>query len=136
MPYKDKEKNREYQRNWARNNKDKRRKSNRKWREKNKEKIRQYNKNVVFRVKQLLGGKCIYCGCDIPEALEINHKEGGGRKVDMKGSRLTYYFNILSGKRSIDDLELTCRICNNWHYLVKLKGIPDGWIITWEDQKI
>jgi len=134
MPYKDKEKQRRYQREWSRKNKESVNKRGRKWKERNREKTREYNRKysrrLVSRIHKLLGEKCVYCGCDIPEALEVNHIYGKGQK-ELRSGRLKYYLSILSGRRSIDDLELTCRVCNNWHYLVKLKGIPNGWNITW-----
>jgi len=139
MPYKDPKKQKEYQRKWTKENKVTVNKRSREWKKKNRERMRKYsrsyNKILVLKVQAFLGGKCIYCGCDISEALEINHRAGRSNRDDMKGSRSRYYHSILKGVRSKDEFELTCRICNNWHYLTKLKGIPDGWTITWEKRK-
>jgi hypothetical protein len=134
MPYKDPEKQREYQREWARKNKEKVNASNRRYKKQNKEKIREHQRNVVKRVKDLLGSKCVYCGCNIYDALEINHINGGGCQESKKISgRLSFYYDILAGRRTTEDLELACRVCNNWHYLTKTKDIPDGWTITWNE---
>lgn len=121
MPYKDPDKNREYQREWAR-------------KEKPKEKRRQYKRNLRTQVLELLGNKCVYCGCNIPEALEINHIQGGGNKEskELKNNgkcQTGFHLDIIKGRRKIDDLELTCRVCNSVHYL-KLKNIGD-FKVTW-----
>lgn len=117
----DPEKMREYKREWAR---------------KNRKSQKEYVKILRAKVLKKLGGECVNCGCTIPEALEINHINGGGNKEYSKTCRKQFYLDIIAGRRTIDDLELTCRICNNWHYLVEIKGIPDGWTITWCDQNI
>jgi hypothetical protein len=63
--------------------------------------------------------KCVNCGCDYLPFLEINHINGNGtqeRKNDQaKGSH--FCSNIVNGKRSTEDLEITCRLCNALHYL-------------------
>lgn len=58
------------------------------------------------------------CGCDNLDFLEINHKNGGGRKDNLHGHKLQAAIN--NGSRDIEDLEVVCRVCNAWHYL-KLK---------------
>lgn len=73
----------------------------------------------------------MYCGCDISEALEINHKNGGGHKRKKWQTRRAFYFAILNGKQNKDELELTCRVCNAWHCLTRLRGIEDHWDIKW-----
>lgn len=122
MPYKDPEKQRDFNREWAR-----------KKRLTNPESIRY--RELRTKVLEKLGNKCIYCGCDIPEALEINHKNGGG-SVDINPrkrnrSSRQFYLDILSGRRKTDDLELTCRVCNSVHYLVELKGLGEHWKVLY-----
>ena len=121
----DPEKMKIYKREWAR-----------KRNQKNPNYQKNYMKKIRLRVIKKLGGKCVYCGCDIPEALEINHTDKNKKQVDKKKygtvNTKAFLLRILNGKRSTDDLELTCRICNNWYYLVKDKGIPEHWIIKWE----
>lgn len=119
MPYKDPEKNREYQRNWQR---------------KRRNKQKEYDRRVRIRVLEKLGGKCVYCGCDNFNALEINHINGCGRREKRerwKSGSKAYYLAILNGSRKTDDLELTCRVCNAYHYLTEIKGINGDWLIQW-----
>lgn len=122
------EKKREYDREWFRKRK-----------LKNPEYQSTYLKRLRLRVLEKLGGRCIYCGCDIPEALEINHKDKERKKQDKSKygtvNNKSFFFKILNGKRKTDDLELTCRICNAWYYLVKDKNIYNGWKIIWNDSE-
>jgi hypothetical protein len=85
---------------------------------------------VRLKVLEILGGaKCVYCGCDVYEALEINHKNGGGC-AEAK-TRTTYIVNdILLGKRNKEDFEVVCRVCNAWHYISKRIGL-NNWVISW-----
>jgi len=127
MPYTGQER-RDYQRKWWAANKDK---AN--------AKRRQRRKDTRIKVFELLGGRCVNCGCDDYDALEINHINGGGRKeyktLTQRGARWTFYNAILKGTRTRDDLEITCRVCNAHHYLVKLKGVEDKWTITYGDNQ-
>lgn len=85
-------------------------------------------------VIQKLGGKCVYCGCDVYEALEVNHINGGGSKELKTGSNrkghITFYKEILNEQRK--DVELVCRVCNSIHWL-KLKGIT-GHTVSWNSE--
>ena len=72
-------------------------------------------KSVLF----VVGGKipqCRYCGCDDKRLLEINHKFGGGTK-ELKNNAAKFYWDIIQFRRNVDDLEITCRVCNALHYL-------------------
>lgn len=125
MPYKDIEKQREWQRIWA-----KKKRLNDPY--KHREVYRKYRWNVRLRVIEQFGGKCVYCGCNIPEALEINHINGGGAKEKRETNRgEMFYLDILKGRRNMEDLELTCIVCNAWHKATKIKGIEDHWKIVW-----
>lgn len=101
MPYSDENKQREWQKEWKRKKR--------------------------LETIEKLGGHCIYCGCDIVEALEINHKSGGGRQSRKH--------HVRPHTENIDELELTCIVCNAWHKAVKLLGIPDNWKIIWNNRK-
>ena len=92
----------------------------------NKLKTKMRTKNKVF---DLLGTKCIYCGCDDLNALEINHINGGGTKERKKSKIISLWQAVAYGHRKTDDLELVCRVCNAAHYL-ELKGIT-GFNIIW-----
>jgi hypothetical protein len=71
---------------------------------------------------------CVRCGCDRPELLEINHKNGGGRK-DLVGK--WFYRAIVKLERDTGDLELLCRPCNAIHYLESKYG-PLPIRVVWE----
>ena len=76
-----------------------------------------------------LGNKCVYCGCDIFEALEINHVNGDGRQAWLETGTSPMHRQIRDGEYP-HEVELTCRVCNSVHYL-KLKGI-EGFTVTFE----
>ncbi len=70
---------------------------------------------------------CVRCGCDDIRLLEINHKNGGGGQEKQKTSPGTFHWNIYTGKRKTDDLEVLCKVCNAWHYLeLKYGKLPYG----------
>lgn len=77
-----------------------------------------------------LGGKCSNCGCDIYEALEINHINGGGNEERKTTSGITFFNQIIRGERN--DVEVTCKVCNAIHTLVKLKKLGDHWKVSYE----
>ena len=74
--------------------------------------------------------KCINCGCNKPEFLEVNHINGGGSKENERSSK--FYSDLLAGRRRIEDLELRCKICNILHYSERIYGkLP--YKIIWPD---
>ena len=112
---------------------EKKREYDRKWKKENRDKQRKYVREIRLKVIQLLGGKCINCGCDNLEALEINHINGGGHKEKIMKhgpKQKSLYYDILAGRRN--DVELTCKVCNSLHYLVKIKGLPNKWKIIYQ----
>jgi len=119
MPYKNENKQREYQRNWIK-----------KKREVTSQTI--YWRKIRQQVIQKLGGKCAKCGCDNYDALEINHLNGGGRKEAKKISNKAFYLAILNGTRQTDDLDIRCKVCNNVHYLKKIKKLSGTWTVFWK----
>lgn len=81
--------------------------------------------------EMLCGGKprCVRCGCEVYEALELNHKKGGGaheRRNTSSRSRLLY--QLASGKRDAADFEVTCIVCNAAHYAEMKTGLT--WKVT------
>jgi hypothetical protein len=64
--------------------------------------------------------KCINCGCNRHEFLEVNHINRGGGKENEKSSK--FYCDLLAGRRGIEDLELRCKVCNMLHYSEKIYG--------------
>jgi adenine-specific DNA methylase len=116
MPFKDKDKNRDYQKEWAR---------------KNRVKSYDYRRELRKRAINKLGGKCVNCGCNDYKALEINHINGGGGKEHKEhhNEAKQVYLDIINGKRQ--DLDLRCKVCNALHYLVELKGLENYWNVTY-----
>lgn len=92
-------------------------------------KSRESKRRILFN---MLGGCfCSECGCDIFEALELNHKNGGGyfesRKLNLRGSAL--YNKIISTPSIHKNYNVLCRVCNANHYLRDIKNIKEG---TWQ----
>jgi len=116
MPLKDRKAYRAYHKKWMKN-----------WRKNNPEKQKEFEKaereTLKGRVFEYLGGaKCVVCGCEDRRALEINHKNGGGRKDTVGVQRWTYLRNIIKNKRR-EELDIRCRVCNSAHYLEQKYGI-------------
>jgi len=65
--------------------------------------------------------KCVRCGCDRADLIEINHKRGGGAK-ELKGLGNNMVRNIALLRRAVGDLELLCKPCNAVHALELLHG--------------
>jgi hypothetical protein len=93
---------------------------------------RGYLRKLRVKVIELLGGYvCRECGCSIEAILEINHRNGGGRKqTATMPLRRKMYLNILNGKVKKEDYEVLCRICNAAHYVREILGIK-GHQVTW-----
>lgn len=72
---------------------------------------------------------CVRCGCDQPNLIEINHKNGGGGK-EHKSSGRQFHRRIASLDRPVDDLELLCKPCNAVHAL-ELKHGPLPFRVVW-----
>jgi len=89
------------------------------------------NKRLRLRAMNKIGGaKCVNCGCNLLEALEINMKEGGhNRKISVKNTPHL----IVSERVDLSLFNVMCRPCNNLHYLgLKLgKEITQNWIIQY-----
>lgn len=66
------------------------------------------------RVLVLIGElKCAKCGIADRKVLQINHKNGGGKKdIRSYKNEYAFYRAILDGIRPIGDLELLCANCN------------------------
>ena len=93
---------------------------------------RRYRRRAVLLVGRGVLA-CVRCGCDVPELLEINHKNGAGGKEHRElGQR--FYTAIAKMRRIVDDLELLCRPCNAVHYL-EMKHGPLPFRVVWEPKK-
>ncbi len=113
------------------------------FRQKNKERLlaydRAHNAKIKLMVLQKVSGQekpaCVNCGCDDVRCLEVNHKNGGGRKEQQsywKTGGYSYYRAILCGDRQTDDLNVLCKVCNNLHALeLKYGKLP--FKVIWTD---
>ena len=80
-------------------------------------------KSVFALISKSTEPHCVRCGCDDLRLLEINHKNGGGGKEYKQGKNaMAIYRDIAMLRRSTDDLELLCRVCNALHYLESKYG--------------
>ena len=127
-------------RNASEANKEKDRKKYNKWRENNPEEYKKhckkYKKSQRLKALQKItnGGilVCNRCGCDMIDILEINHINGGGTKERCENKN--FISDILHNRRTIDDLELLCKLCNNLHYIEMIHGKLNFKII-WEKEE-
>jgi len=83
--------------------------------------MRNNYKRLKFKALQVVGHndkpKCANCGCDYLPLLQINHKNGGGRKEKAQYStNRVFYRAIIKGRRTIADLDVLCSVCNTMHY--------------------
>ena len=89
-----------------------------------------YSRRAYWAAKRkvmiLLGGKCAGCGSKDIRLLKVNHKNGCGM-ANRKHS-IVFYYEILNGKRTSDDLDARCPNCNTlYEYEVgRRRGPPDG----------
>ncbi|MGD0160330.1 MAG: hypothetical protein ABSB89_08530 [Candidatus Bathyarchaeia archaeon] len=90
--------------------------------------------NALQKISKSGQPKCVYCGCDFPRALEINHKDPTAKKQEkISGKPVSgspFYRRILSGERSTEDLEVACGVCNKNHYFQRKYGLK--WRVTYE----
>lgn len=100
--------------------------------EKNKKHIAnalRFAKSKRYRAMQKIAGeteiRCSVCGCSFYPLLEINHKNGGGTyETSIRGIQ-GFYADIVNNKRTVEDLEVTCKLCNI-HHFIKLKYPNEG----------
>ena len=124
----DKQKASLYQKKYRQIHKEQKNAYCKKWYATHKEHSRTQKQQTRLKALALVGNgkiECVRCGCNEPELLEINHKNGGGHK-EYKLLGITMISAILYHNRTTDDLELLCKPCNSIHYLeLKLqKSIP------------
>ena len=139
-----KEKLDEINKQWRQNNSEKVKQSIIKWRKNNPERYKisnrksgkKHERKTRITILNIISGNnphCVRCGCDDIRLLEINHKNGGGKKDWGSNPRL-FYRDICKGIRKTDDLELLCKVCNAWHALeLKYGKLPYN--VTYKKEK-
>lgn len=93
-----------------------------KWRDNNPEKQILARRRAYLNRKrkgfEMIGEvKCNRCGCDEIDFLEYNHINGGGCKEWRENNGRGMGDMILTKKRTTDDLEILCRVCNALEFL-------------------
>lgn len=73
---------------------------------------------------------CGNCRCDDMRALELNHKNGGGRQDYMKHRTKDIINAIYYGRRKAEDFSLLCRVCNTLEYATRKWG-GLKWAVTY-----
>lgn len=110
----------------------------RRWRARHPDRVRESRRLVYLnrkrRALEILGGaRCVNCGCDVIDFLEINHINGGGSKEHRMNGRVGTADRLLSGKRKSDGLNVMCRVCNAMDYLKAKNPIEvRRFVIIWE----
>lgn len=64
---------------------------------------------------------CANCGCNFIEILELNHKNGGGTKENLRSYAM--YRAVITGRRTLEDLEVLCKVCNTKDHVKRAFGI-------------
>ena len=90
----------------------------RQWRKDNPQKVKDYAKHGknygklsrIYHEKAIikLGGKCVVCGETDVRILQINHINGGGNQERKKRNPVSFYLDIIAGRRKTDDLDVRC----------------------------
>lgn len=113
---------------WSRINRQKNRHRINEWKKINREERR------LHALQKICGKEvpeCKYCRCDDIRILQVNHKNGTTKERKINGKMILDNINtILSGKQKIDDLEVTCILCN-WNYFIKKRFGIDNLKVVW-----
>ena len=118
MPFKDKEKAKQYHKEWVRKNKEHVRATTN-------QRVKEYHGRLKLAALKKVSGLenpvCDRCGCDCLAVLEINHRNGDGKKdrtgKNNRGQGAAFYRKIVRGVRPIEDLEVLCKPCNWLHFI-------------------
>ena len=141
--HKNREKYLQYHKEYSKNNRERFNRHARQWKLDNREyylkQRKEYYDSLKSQFFDMLGGaKCVYCGCDRFEILEVNHVDGvrnwllangvsGAlnmtRKLILRSYGRALMTDVLKGRRSAEGLEVTCRVCNAAHYVLNEYGV-------------
>ena len=80
---------------------------------------RETRRSLKLQIFALLGDKCRHCGFTDVRALQIDHRQGGGKKEIMAAKAyITYYRKVI---KDLSPYQLLCANCN--------------WIKRWENKE-
>lgn len=90
--------------------------------------LKSHNKTRLAALIKVGKGKlcCENCGNDVFKLLEINHKNGKGyieRKNTTSKNGWSFYYDIVKGRRIIEDLNVLCKICNVAYHVYLKYGV-------------
>ena len=103
MPFKNKQKNREYQREWSKTPLG---------RETYTRLARERHQRMRTTALETLGGKCVHCGFNNPKALQIDHIKGDGAIERLSGKKELCREVIRSFLAGENKYQLLCANCN------------------------
>ena len=84
---------------------------------------KEINSKIRPKLIKLLGNKCIKCGFTDIRALQIDHKNGGGRKEHKKfGNQQLYRYYLKHPIEAKNKLQILCANCN-WIKRVEKKEV-------------
>lgn len=91
-----------------------------------------YLQRVRLQAMDKLGGpKCVMCGCDRLEILEINHIHGGGNADFARiSNQRQFYRRIINDLNATELYDVRCKPCNIVHYVQEILGIS-GHSVIW-----
>lgn len=103
---------------------------NKKWRLANPEKYRiqlirthqSIRKKAMYKIAGNEHPICDNCRCDDIRLIEINHKNGDGARDTRSKYHQKFLYDIITGRRKTDDLDLRCRVRNALHYIESKYG--------------
>ena len=67
------------------------------------------------KLRNMFGGKCAYCGCDLPEKFHADHIKPVQRRVYGKGIENP-------GNHNIENIYPACQPCNRYKASMPLEG--------------
>jgi hypothetical protein len=85
-------------------------------------------------VFEILGGaRCIECGCDVRELLEVNHIEADGahERKQLGKQPLSLYQDIRAARVDKMRYNVLCKVCNALHFVQTVRGIQ-GHRVVWD----
>ena len=89
-------------------------------------------KRLRKRVMDMLGSRCVHCGCSDLRVLELHHVRGGGRRETRTIGGGAFWHNIAMGRRRTNDLEICWKPCHAVEEVKRVYGI-DSFHVAWRE---